>query len=382
MAATYFAFLDGAFRYDCGTCGQACCRGKGVAISAQQELVPLLSRVPRITSLLCPLPGGHVRLPDVTDGCWFLAGDGFCDYERSHGASAKFATCRMFPFNRVFRVGASQIVDVNSVVCPVEDAFQSGLGVSHTELLAELARFAKNPLLESPVPLSEQAQKLRWLTLETQLRDDSAGFLAAPRFLDYARHMQQHTALHLGLRRSTDEAARHIADLLRYLETLYGKVNPVHTEATSRALLLLSPSLRFNALFRKNTVGYSQVVQSLPAQLLATFALAAQAATVWDRPLTLRGLTELHQAQTDLRLLLAKLREVAVLREPVSAPDLPSSLQQAAHALSQRLAPHKQTAKPLGDVLVEVAEPLCPTDRALLPTLLLRAQASLHFVLK
>jgi hypothetical protein len=288
----------------------------------------------------------------------------------------------MFPFNRVFRVGASQIVDVNSVVCPVEDAFQSGLGVSHTELLAELARFAKNPLLESPVPLSEQAQKLRWLTLETQLRDDSAGFLAAPRFLDYARHMQQHTALHLGLRRSTDEAARHIADLLRYLETLYGKVNPVHTEATSRALLLLSPSLRFNALFRKNTVGYSQVVQSLPAQLLATFALAAQAATVWDRPLTLRGLTELHQAQTDLRLLLAKLREVAVLREPVSAPDLPSSLQQAAHALSQRLAPHKQTAKPLGDVLVEVAEPLCPTDRALLPTLLLRAQASLHFVLK
>jgi hypothetical protein len=200
MAATYFAFLDGAFRYDCASCGQACCRGKGIAITAQRELVPLLGRVPSIAPLLHPLPGGYVRLPDVTDGCWFLASDGMCSYEQTYGRDAKFTTCRLFPFNRVFRVGSAQVVDVNSVVCPLQDAHGSGHGVRHEDLLSELAAIGKNPLTESTVPLPSGARELRWLSLETTLRDDSAHFLSSPSFAAFASHQQQTTAQHLGLR--------------------------------------------------------------------------------------------------------------------------------------------------------------------------------------
>ena len=76
MTAPLFTFLDGAFRYDCAACGQQCCRGKGIAIDAARELRPLLSRAPAVAPFLEQLPGGYVRLPDVTDGCWFLADDG------------------------------------------------------------------------------------------------------------------------------------------------------------------------------------------------------------------------------------------------------------------------------------------------------------------
>ena len=106
MQPLFFTFLDGAFRYDCPSCGQACCRGKGIAIDATRELVPLSRRVPALVPLLMPLSGGYVRLPDATDGCWFLRSDGMCSYEQAHGREAKFLTCRLFPFNRVFRAGA------------------------------------------------------------------------------------------------------------------------------------------------------------------------------------------------------------------------------------------------------------------------------------
>ena len=90
MVPLFFTFLDGAFRYDCATCGQACCRGKGIAIDASRELVPLLRRAPGLLPFVEPLAGGYVRLPDVTDGCWFLRGDGMCAYEQDHGRAAKF----------------------------------------------------------------------------------------------------------------------------------------------------------------------------------------------------------------------------------------------------------------------------------------------------
>jgi len=377
MVATYFAFLDGAFRYDCGTCGQACCRGKGVAISADRELVPLLGRVPRISPLLQPLPGGYVRLPDVSDGCWFLASDGMCSYEQRYGREAKFTTCRLFPFNRVFRVGGSQVVDVNSVVCPLQDAHDSGQGVSHQQLLSELASVGKGPLTESSVPLPSGARDLRWLALETTLRDDSARFVAEPSFLTFASHQQLTTARHLGLR---GEPGSTIEQLHTYLEALYGPIVTPHASVVSRRLTLLSPSLRFNALFRKGSDDYRRLVIALPAQLLVTYVLSAKAAEVWEQPLTLRAITELHQAQTELRTLVARLTESATLSGPLTAAELPPSLAAAATRLGERLQKRDAATQPLGKHLLAVAETVPLAERALLPTLLLRAGEALRFV--
>lgn len=377
MAAIFFAFLDGAFRYDCASCGQACCRGKGIALSAQRDLVPLLGRVPQIAPLLQPLAGGYVRLPDVTDGCWFLADDGMCRYERTHGRDAKFTTCRLFPFNRVFRVGASQVVDVNSVVCPVQDALGSGRGVTHAELSSELAAFAKNPLTESSVDLPHGARELRWLALETTVRDDSERFVAEPTFLPFARHMQQTTNRHLGLRGEVDDSVGLLASVL---DQLYGPSDSPFASGMARALTLLVPSLRFNALFRKGNDDYRRAVQSLPTQLFATYALSLHAAAVWNRPLSLRAITELHQAQTDLRTLLGRLHEPAQLGAPLVVPDLPTTLQQAARELFDRLNRPQSQKIPVGESLVQVATTLPLAERSLLPTLLLRAGESLRFV--
>ena len=375
MVATYFAFLDGAFRYDCASCGQACCRGKGIAISAQQELVPLLGRVPRIAPLLQPLPGGYVRLPDVSDGCWFLGSDGMCGYEQTHGRAAKFTTCRLFPFNRVFRIGSTQVVDVNSVVCPIEDA--SGHGVHHAELVSELAAIGNSPLTESQVPLPSGARELRWLALETALRDDSVNFLDEPHFATFATQQVQATARHLGLR---GESLNPVAQLQTYLETLYGSTDSPHTATLSRRLTLLSPSLRFNALFRRGSDDYRRLVRAMPAQLLATFVLGVQAAAVWQRPLSLRAITELHQAQTELRSLLARLTEPAMLESPVDAAELPPSLAMTLRKLSERLQKRDAATVPLGEHLVTAAASLPVAERALLPALLLRAGEALRFV--
>ncbi len=377
MAAIFFAFLDGAFRYDCASCGQACCRGKGVALAAQRELVPLLGRVPQIAPLLQPLSGGYVRLPDVTDGCWFLASDGMCGYERMYGRDAKFTTCRLFPFNRVFRVGASQVVDVNSVVCPVEDALGTGRGVTHAELADELAALAKNPLTESSVDLPQGARELRWLALETTVRDDSARFVTEPTFLPFAQHLQQQTSRHLGLRGEVSDAVGRLAAVL---DQLYGVVDSPLAAAVARALTLLVPSLRFNALFRRGADDYRRMVLSLPTQLYATYILSLHAAAVWNRPLSLRAITELHQAQTELRTLLGRLHEPAQLAAPILTPDLPTTLQQAARELSDKLTRPQSAKLSVGEVLLQVAATLPVAERALLPTLLLRAGESLRFV--
>lgn len=382
MVAPYFAFLDGAFRYDCARCGQACCRGKGIAISASRELVPLLSRAPQIASLLQPLGGGYVRLPDVTDGCWFLASDGMCSYETTHGRSAKFTTCRLFPFNRVFRVGSAQVVDVNSVVCPLQDAHGTGLGVRHEELQSELAAIGKDPLLDSTVPLPQGARELRWLTLETTLRDESAAHLQAPNYLDVAQHQQTQTARHLGLRGSEHQTELH--ELQHYFDGLYGPLvaalTPQQIAQVSRALTLLSPSLRFNALFRKGVEDYRRAVLGLPAQLLATSVLSLGAVALWNRPISLRALTELHQAQSELRGLLRRLREPATLDGPLTAPELPKSLADAVTQLSERLRQPKSATIPLGQHLLAVSQSLPSAERALLPSVLLRAGESLRFV--
>lgn len=370
MLANYFAFLDSAFRYDCAQCGQACCRGKSVALSAPAELAKLMVRAPQVAPLLQPLPGGYTRLPDVTDGCWFLADDGMCDYERTFGRAAKFATCRLFPFNRVFRVGNVRVVDVNSVICPLQDALGTGQGARHAELLQELDDIGNNPLLETQL----EPPGLHWLPLETQLLVDSERFVLAATYDDFAQHMMHTTAQQLG----GTEPRPPLAKTAALLELFYGPSNGPFAAQVARALTLLTPSLRFNALFRKNALAYPQLVALLPASLLSTFVLGVCACRASNRALSLRGLTELHQATADLRLLLSRLHERAHLVAPLVCPDLPDPWPDLARRLSDRLDARKK-GPPLAEVLSEAAQTLPPESRALLPAVFLRCKDSLRW---
>src|SRR5690348_9959707 len=92
--------------------------------------------------------GGTFGAVDLTDGCWFLAGDGMCSIETRHGRAAKPSTCRLFPFNRVYRVGEVRVVDINSVLCPLQAA--EGDGVRHADLIADIEELSGSPLLDVP----------------------------------------------------------------------------------------------------------------------------------------------------------------------------------------------------------------------------------------
>lgn len=396
MQSLYFTFLDGAFRYDCASCGQACCRGKGVAIDAGRELVPLLRRAPQITSLLSPLSGGYVRLPDLTDGCWFLQHDGLCAYEGLHGRAAKFATCRLFPFNRVFRAGAVRVVDFNSVVCPLSDAYGSGQGVSHRELGEELAAVGEGPLTTSAAPLPEGARELRWQVLEQSLLEAAQSALGIGSYLPYAVEQLAQTRRHLGLRGAEGEATAgaQLTELLALWQSLYGQ--PALPDAgqlqTTRRMALLTASLRFNTLFRRGGAAYREAVQRLPRQLLSAWFLSTHAAAAFSKSaaasagasepaLSLRGLTELYQAQAGLRDLLASLDQPAQLSAALPGGDLPTELSQVAAALSRSLLrPSEKTRRtPLGSLLLAMAAELPAEQRPLLPAVLLRAGDTLRF---
>lgn len=396
MVPFFFTFLDGAFRYDCASCGQACCRGKGIAIDAQRELVPLLRRAPGLAAFVEPLAGGYVRLPDVTDGCWFLRPDGLCSYEQDHGRAAKFTTCRLFPYNRVFRAGAVRVVDVNSVVCPIQDALATGAGVTHAELRAELEAIGDGPLTSNAADLPEGARELRWHALEQAILTESERFLATADYVDFAAWQESKTRLHLGAARTSDKAAELHALLLQWSALYPAAIAATATagdnaagngaasgdgsaaaRAASRAVTLLTGSLRFNALFRRGAGSYRSGVAPLGRQLLATWFLTWRAALATGRPPSLRAVTELHQAQAAQRALLARFGEPAELRELPPAPDAPPAVQEALRRLSKQ--PAGKDPGSLGAQLAQAATELPVEQRAWLIPLLLRAGPALRF---
>lgn len=379
MVPLFFTFLDGALRYDCAACGQACCRGKGIAIDAARELVPLLRRAPGLAPFIEPLAGGYVRLPDVTDGCWFLRRDGLCSYEQDHGRAAKFTTCRLFPFNRVFRAGAVRVVDVNSVVCPVQDAHGTGTGVTHAELGAELSDLGEGPLTSNSAELPAGARELRWHALEQSIVAESERFLAAGDYIEFAAWQESQTRFHLGAGRpAVSEVAAELKTLVQHFGQLYpGVDSPAAAQAAARTVTLLTGSLRFNALFRRNAGAYRSSVLALPRQLLATWFLTWRAALATGSPLSLRGLTELHQAQAAQRTLLGRLSEPAELQELPPGPDIPADLHDALQRLRRQL--QGSGAVSLGEHLTRIAAELSGEQRAWLVPLLLRAGSGLRF---
>ena len=131
----YFTWPDGRFRYECRGCG-ACCKGHGIGLDAAAgEVERLAAAYPPVVTFL-RRRGAATTAFNPRDRCWFLAEDGLCRIEVEDGRAAKPASCRLFPFNRVFRIGTYTIVDYNSVICPL--TVGDG-GITHAEVAAEIA---------------------------------------------------------------------------------------------------------------------------------------------------------------------------------------------------------------------------------------------------
>lgn len=340
---TYFTFPDAALSYDCGACRQRCCRGKGIALS-ERELTQLLPRAPALAPLLRLRAGGALAAQNVADGCWFLGGDGMCRIEAEHGRGAKPGTCRLFPFNRVYRVGEVRVVDVNSVLCPVEAA--AGDGVRHGDLLAEIDELAAggSPLLDVPAAAPEDLPP-GWLERERELAAAAAAD-PAPAALCRAA----------GVDAEGDAAA---------WARLYG-LSAVEGAAAAAAaagpVALLSSSLRWNRLFRKGAPRYAEAAPRLPRRLRALTLLGGLAARLGGRPPSLRTLSELWEGQGPVLDVLERWGEPARLVAPRFDADVPALLQPALGAF---LGAAFRGGRTLGELVEAAAQPLPAEARPL-----------------
>ncbi|HZS38423.1 MAG TPA: hypothetical protein VFF06_16425 [Polyangia bacterium] len=340
---TYFTFPDGGLRYDCPSCGQRCCRGKGFALGAD-ELIPLLARAPMLAAHVDLRGNGVYAAVDLRDGCWFLAGDGNCAIEVEHGRALKPSTCRLFPFNRVYRLGGVRVVDVNSVICPVEAA--GGSGVRWAELERELASLEGSPLLDWPAHEPE-GLSAAWLTVERNAAEAAAACGNSPQAFAEA----------LGDRAS--EAA--VEAWARVYNIARDELAAREREVAPR-VALIAASLRWNSLFHKEAGPYPRVLLRLPRRLRALTFLAALGARGIGGAPSLRGITELWQGQADALDVLARWDEPVRVAGQSFDADVPPNLHAA---LGRLLAGAFRGGRTLGQLVEECAASLPAPERPL-----------------
>lgn len=339
----YFTFADRALGYDCAACRQRCCRGKGFSFAAE-ELVPLLARAPHLAPHLQLRGGGSFGGVDLTERCWFLDEGGMCELETAHGRAAKPSTCRLFPFNRVFKLGEVRVIDVNSMLCPVEP--RPGAGQSHAELLAEIDALAGSSLLDVP---AWQPMELApdWLARERSVARAAEEHAGSPSALAAAAGDGATDALHAAWARAygIDEA----------------ELAPLEALAAPRVALIYG-SLRWNALFRKGALAYPRELERLPRRLRALTLLAALSARSLGAAPTLRGVTELYRAQAGALDVLERFAQPVKLAQPKFSADVPQPLQPALGAL---LGGAFRGGRTLGELVIAAGDTLPPPQRPL-----------------
>lgn len=356
MPTTYFTFADGRLDYDCAACRQRCCRGKGFALDLR-ESTPLLAHEPGLAAHLRLGRGGALMAFDVTDGCWFLEDDGRCRLERSRGRAAKPLTCKLFPFNRIYRVGEVRVVDMNSVLCPLEPA--RGQGVTHEEIEREIGELEGSPLLDVAA-WQPMALDSAWLE-----RERAAARVA----IDQARSPDAMAAA-MG-----DAAAASLARAWsRFFDMTESERQSLEPEVAAH-VALLAPSLRWNLLFRKEARPYTETLTELPRRLRALTFLGTQALRMTGRLPGLRSLSEMWQGEGQALDVLTRWDRQVQVREPRFATDIAEPLRPALGVL---LSGAFRGGKTLGE-LVEATAGALPPGQGVLAVALAGAQLETLF---
>ncbi len=344
MDAVYFTWPDRRFRYRCEGCG-ACCKGHGIGLDvAGGQLVQLITRRPELTAFL-RRRGDAITAFNPRDRCWFLADDGLCRVEVEDGRAAKPASCRLFPFNRVFRLGAVTIVDYNSVICPLEITDDRMSGASHADVLAEIATIHDPTIVGTRLPAQHaDAEGAAFLATEQRIAD---AVFAAPGDLA-AAWVAQSTA--------PFDAERDA--MTRAFEQLLGRPwscgSP--TAATAAALTWLTPSMRFNELYGPRQYTPRSVMGPLLARMwLAWTGCAALGEALARRPLGLQELTTMWSEQAPLLHAIARWADVPVLKPgPVDLPGVDPG--NVVRGLAQAFVDNRKARRPLGDLVSAVPD--------------------------
>jgi len=247
----YFTWPDKVFGYDCRGCAD-CCKGLGIGLDELGgQVEKLVGLYPAITPFLRKR-GATWTAFNPRGRCFFLDDQGLCQVEVDHGRDSKPASCRLFPFNRVFRLGAYTIVDYNSVICPLQvslDRDATAPQVSHDDVLEEIASVA-DPAVIGTTLLPDMASTGTGTGAGDRDRRfvDRERAIATVCFEQAGREAPALDAVWRALSKegSFDQARRRLS---RALELVTGRELSLPSPATLQTALWLTPSMRFNELF-------------------------------------------------------------------------------------------------------------------------------------
>jgi Fe-S-cluster containining protein len=284
----YFTWPDRRFRYECAGCGN-CCKGHGIGVDvAAGQLVQLLRKRPELAAFVRKR-GDAVTIWNPRDRCFFFENDGLCRIEVEDGRAAKPASCRLFPFNRVYRAGDTLVVDYNSVLCPLQVVDDGG--ITHAEVTAEIETIQDHALTGTVPPDDD---------LLAGERAIAEAIFASPT-LDAAWDAQAG-----GDRTATTTA----------FEALTGIAWRAPDAATLRTALYFTPSARFNELYGpRQYAPRDRMAPHLARMWLAYLGFAALAETLAKRALGMQELTTLWGEQAPLMYAIARWTDVRRLRD-------------------------------------------------------------------
>ncbi|HEU5058232.1 MAG TPA: YkgJ family cysteine cluster protein, partial [Kofleriaceae bacterium] len=272
-AHAFFTFPDQVFSYDCRGCA-ACCKGHGIGLDATGgEVAHLSEAYPALVAFL-RRRGDATTAFNPRDRCWFLDDQQLCRIERDHGRARKPASCRLFPFNRIYRIERWAVIDYNSVLCPLQVGGPAP-AVSHADVLAEIATVDDPGVVGTRLGSSEEEGR----QLVARERPIAEACFAAARAADLAPAWA-----------AQSDAPLHPLEVP--FRALLGRPWSAPDPVTLAHCLWLTPSLRFNELYGpRKYAPRDRLVASLPGMWLAWIGFAALGAELAERPLGLQELT-------------------------------------------------------------------------------------------
>ena len=335
MENVYFTWPDRRFRYECRGCG-ACCKGHGIGIDvAGGQLTQLVARRPAITAFL-RRRGEAITAFNPRDRCWFLADDGLCKIEVEDGRAAKPASCRLFPFNRVFRIGSYTIVDYNSVICPMGVGDH---GIAHGEIWDEILSIADPTVVGTSLPARDAEAEGKAL-VETE-RAIAEALFAAPGDLPIAWGAQADAAALAG-EQATASAA---------FQAILGTPWQAPSAETLQAATWVTPSLRFNELYGPRQYAPRSTMAPILARMwLAWLGFAALGEQLAGRSLGLQELTTMWSEQAPLMHAIARWTDTPGLKPgPIELPGVDPAGR--VRSLAQAFIDNRKARRPLGALL-------------------------------
>lgn len=385
----YFTWPDGRFSYHCATCG-ACCRGLGIGLDATGgQPRRLLALYPGLTPFMRKRGAAWTAF-NPRGQCWFLTDSGLCRIEAEHGRPEKPASCRLFPFNRVFRLGDYTIVDYNSVICPLEvtpadtgtdtETNRVLAGVTHDSVLAEIATIADAAVVGTRLPARRPDEEGKRLVTRERAIADACFAAADTRDIDAEALIERGWRAQIRDRAQAGSLSDALERISRAFMILGGQPFCAPTDEMARTALWLTPSMRFNELYGPR--GYDtrpELTGALPDVWLSWLHFLALGAQLAKRSLGLRAATTIWSEQMPLGYVIARWRQAPTLEPgeyewPGALDDPDAVVQRFAQACIDNRArrrPLSALLEPLLTgreghervVLVRLLEPLLPAIR-------------------